>query len=185
MALLGACSVLEGEARVEPFDKTSAASPCGVMISPLADVPDAIPLLARWLYDEWHGFDGRSTERIEAQLSENLNRDDVPITFVAQSDAQLLGTISLDVSDLPPFDSLSPWVASFYVLPAARGAGIGRALLRHAQQFAASRGFSPLYLWTPGSTRLYERCGWAVFERSTYHTKPITLLRFCQESRDA
>ena len=155
---------------------------CPVIISPLADVPDAIKLLARWLYDEWHVFDGRSTELIEAQLAENLNRDVIPISFVAQSDAQLLGTISIDVSDLPSFDYLSPWVASLYVLPTARGSGIGRALVHHAQQFATSRGYSLLYLWTPGSTRLYERCGWTIFERSTYNSKPITLMRFSSES---
>ena len=156
-----------------------------VIISPLADVPDALQLLAGWLYDEWHAFDGRSKELIEVQLAENLNRDVVPISFVAHADAQLLGTISVDVSDLAPFDYLSPWVASLYVVSAARGAGIGRALVRHAQQFATSRGFSPIYLWTPGSTRLYECCGWVAFESSTYNSKQITLMRFSNAPRNA
>jgi GNAT superfamily N-acetyltransferase len=135
------------------------------------------------MHDEWHAFDGRSIELIEAQLAENLNREVIPISFVAQADAQLLGTISIDISDLPSFDYVSPWVASLYVLPAARGAGIGRALVRHAQQFATSRGFGPLYLWTPGSTRLYERCGWTIFERSTYNSKPISVMRFSNETK--
>jgi len=156
-----------------------------VIISPLAEVPEALEILAHWLYNEWHEFDGRSKELIEVQLAGNLNRDVVPITFVAQSDAQLLGTISVDVSDLPPFDYLSPWVASLYVVPTARGAGIGHALVRHAQQFATSLGFSPIYLWTAGSTRLYECCGWVAFERSTYNSKPITLMRFSNEPRNA
>jgi hypothetical protein len=80
-----------------------------VIISPLADVPDALQLLARWLYNEWHAFDGRAKELIEVQLAENLNRDVDPISFVAQADAQLLGTISVDVSDLPHFDAQIRW----------------------------------------------------------------------------
>ncbi len=147
-------------------------------ICPLADAPKAIPLLARWFNDEWQVFDGRSTNSIEAQLAENLNRDSIPITFVALNDSMLLGTISLDLSDLPSHDHLSPWLASLYVRPAARDAGVGSALVHHLQQFAALHGFGPLYLWTPGATRLYERCGWTITERTTYNAQPITLMRF-------
>jgi GNAT superfamily N-acetyltransferase len=146
-------------------------------ISPLASISEAIPILADWLHNEWHAFDGRSKELIEAELKQNLNRDAVPICFVAQSAGQLLGTVSLDISDLPSFDYLSPWLASLYVVPSARGSGIGHALVRHAQQFATTHVLFPIYLWTPGSTRLYESCGWSVFERSTYNFKPITLMR--------
>jgi hypothetical protein len=41
-------------------------------IRPLADVPEYIPVLARWFHAEWHDFDGRALATIEAQLSENL-----------------------------------------------------------------------------------------------------------------
>jgi GNAT superfamily N-acetyltransferase len=150
-------------------------------ISPLADISEAIPILAGWLHDEWHAFDGRAKGFIEAELKGNLNRDLVPISFIAQSEGHLLGTVSLDTSDLAPFDYLSPWLASLYVVPSARGRGIGHALVRHAQQFATSHAFCPIYLWTPGSTRLYESCGWRVFERSTYNSKPITLMRYSHE----
>src|SRR5687768_10556584 len=78
-------------------------------ISPLADLPDAIRTLANWFHDEWHVLDGRSTELIATQLSENLNRDSIPITFVAHRHSELLGSVSLDLSDLPSFDYLSPW----------------------------------------------------------------------------
>ena len=150
-------------------------------IRPLADVPESIEILARWFHEEWQTFDGRSTDIIAAQLAENLNRDSVPITFVALRNSQLVGTISLDLSDLPPFDHLSPWLASFYVLPAARNAGIGTALIRHLQQFASAHGITTLYLWTPGSTRIYEHCGWRIFQRTTYNSHPITLLQFSNE----
>jgi hypothetical protein len=81
-----------------------------VIIRPLADMPEAIPLLARWFYAEWHDFDGRSLASIEAQLVENLARDSIPITFLAQSGSELVGTASLDLSDLPLFEHLSHWL---------------------------------------------------------------------------
>lgn len=151
-----------------------------IVITPLADNPGAVPLLARWFHAEWHSLDGRSQATIEAQLAENLGRDCIPITFLARAGSEVLGTVSVDLSDLPPFDHLSPWVASLYIVPAARGAGIGTALLRHAQQFATSRGIRRLYLWTPGSTHLYEECGWTVSEHIHYNSRPITLMHFNQ-----
>src|ERR1700722_17054514 len=96
-----------------------------ITINPLADLSAGIPKLAQWFFDEWHAFDGRSIESIQAQLFENLNRDSVPITFVAHRNSELLGSVSLDLSDLPPFDHLSPWLASLYVHTPFRGAGIG------------------------------------------------------------
>ena len=147
-------------------------------IRPLADDPDAVPLLARWFHEEWHGFDGRSPASIEAQLPENLARDSIPITFLAQSGSELVGTVSVDISDLPAFDHLSPWLASLYVMPTARGVGIGTALVRHAQKFVLSCGVRRIHLWTPGPTRLYENCGWTVSQRTTYNSRPITLMHF-------
>jgi GNAT superfamily N-acetyltransferase len=150
-------------------------------ISPLADFPAAIPKLAKWFFDEWHSFDGRSIDTISAQLSENLNRDSTPITFVAHRDSELLGSVSLDLSDLPPFDHLSPWLASLYVDAPFRGEGAARTLVRHLQHFVLARRLGPLYLWTPGSVRLYERCGWAAFASASYGSQPVTLMRFPHE----
>lgn len=150
----------------------------GMTIDFLADYPEAVPLLARWFHTEWSEFDGRSKAAIEAQLKDNLHADSIPTTFVARSESEIVGTVSLDLFDLPLFEHLSPWLSSLYVLPRFRGAGIGTALVRHAQLFAWERALSPLHLWTAGPTRLYERCGWTVVERATYNSRPITLMRF-------
>ena len=151
-----------------------------IIIRPLADLPEAILLLADWFYAEWHDFDGRSLANIEAQLAENLGRDSIPITFLAQSGSEVIGTVSLDRSDLPSYDHISLWLGSLYVLPVARGAGVATALVRHVQQFATSRAKTPLYLWTPGPIGLYENCGWTVSQRTIYNSQPVTLMRFIQ-----
>jgi len=150
-------------------------------ISPLADLPDAIETLAKWFHDEWHAFDGRSIANIATQLSENLNRDSLPISFVAHRNGQLLGSVSLDRFDFPAFDYLSPWLSSLYVHPSVRGKGVGGSLVRHIQRFAVSRGIGPIYLWTPGSTQLYERCGWLEFATTTYSGRLVKLMKFSNE----
>ena len=149
----------------------------GMEIRLLADVPAAIPALAEWFHAEWHHYDGRSIAETEAQLRDYLNRDSLPITFLALSDSAVIGTVSLDTSDLPYYDHLSPWLASLYVLPSRRCEGIGRALIEHLVTFALERGISPIYLWTPVSTRLYEGCGWQLLCCDVYSGRPITLMR--------
>ena len=86
----------------------------------LADLPEAISTLAEWFHAEWHHYDGRSLAEIEAQLHDCLNRAWLPITFLALSDLEVIGTVTLDTSDLPAYDHLSPWLASLYVDPSRR-----------------------------------------------------------------
>ena len=149
-----------------------------MLIEPLADCAEAIPMLARWFCDEWP-YEGRSRGEAEGLLRENLNRDRVPITWVRRAGGQVIGTVSLDLSDLPlpAYAELSPWLASLYVVPSARGRGVGRALVNHLLDFARGSSISTVYLWTPGSTGLYEKCGWKVFDTATYAGRAITLMQ--------
>ena len=149
-----------------------------MLIEPLADCAEAIPMLAQWFCEEWP-YEGRSRGEAEAQLRENLNRDRVPITWVRRAGGEVIGTVSLDLSDLPvpAYAQLSPWLASLYVIPSARGRGIGRALVNHLLDFARRSSISTVYLWTPGSTGLYEKCGWKIFDTATYAGRAITLMQ--------
>jgi GNAT superfamily N-acetyltransferase len=149
-----------------------------MQIEPLANCPEAISTLAQWICDEWP-YEGRTRGEIETQLRENLNRDRLPITWIARSGEDVIGTVSLDLSDLPlpAYAELSPWLASLYVIAPARGRGVGLALVNHALDFARSRSIATVYLWTPGSTKLYEKCGWKIFGASSYADRPITLMQ--------
>jgi predicted N-acetyltransferase YhbS len=147
-----------------------------VRIEPLADRPDAIRLLAEWFHAEWHVYDGRSRDEIERQLGNNLRRDALPITFIATAGAEVIGTVSLDESDLPSHDHLSPWLASLYVVPSHRRAGVARALINHLVAFADSKGIASIYLWTPGSTELYERFGWTRMESVLHGRSQIVIM---------
>lgn len=143
---------------------------------PLADHPEAIPTLAAWFHDEWSRFDGRSPEQIAGQLGQNLQRDQLPITFLAMRRNEIIGTVSLDHSDLPSHDHLTPWLASLYVVPIARGFGVGTALIAHLLAFATTQKLRCIYLWTPGSSELYERLGWRVIETATAARRAIKIM---------
>jgi GNAT superfamily N-acetyltransferase len=147
-------------------------------IEPLANCPESIPTLAQWICDEWP-FEGRCRADAETQLQENLNRDCLPITWVARSGGTIIGTGSLDLSDLPlpAYSHLSPWLASLYVVPSARGQGVGSALVNHLVDFARAHAIATVHLWTPGSTALYDKSGWKPFATAVYAGHPITLMR--------
>ena len=88
----------------------------------------------------------------------------------------------LPEAELPGGASLSPWLASIFVVPEARGGGIGRALVERAVVQAAGLGIETLYLFTAGQEAFYRRLGWSVRERVLYHGregaimyKPLTV----------
>ena len=87
---------------------------------------------------------------------------------------RLLGSASLIESDLSDRPELTPWLASLYVAPWARGAasrlagcgGVAPALMRRVVACAAASGARQVFLWCLAGLRpYYERHGWTVLER--------------------
>jgi predicted N-acetyltransferase YhbS len=129
-------------------------------IAPLADYPQFIPDLAQAFFQEWNAMDGRSLHDNEKQLRGNLQRDCLPISFVAVEESAWIGTVSMDLSDFPGPAPLSPWLACLYVKEPHRGRGLGRALVLHAVDFARAQKIPKLYLWNHAKESLYHRLGW-------------------------
>jgi ribosomal protein S18 acetylase RimI-like enzyme len=82
---------------------------------------------------------------------------------------------------LPSFDTLAMrpmWILEdLFVVPSARGAGIGAALLLRAEQFAHETGASRLTLSTAHTNipaqRLYERLGWVLDSEFRYYHRTL------------
>lgn len=129
-------------------------------ILPLADRPDAIPQLARWFHHEWGAVDGRPPIEIERQLCGNLGRGGVPMTWLAVEGETVIGTVSLDLHDLPGYDHLSPWLACLYVVESHRGRGIARQLVTKVMSEAQRIGLPAVYLWTWNLEAYYQSLGW-------------------------
>jgi predicted N-acetyltransferase YhbS len=152
-----------------------------VQIEFLADHPEFIPLLAEWHHHEWAylrpGFS--MADRI-AMLQERSGRHELPITFIASSEEQLLGSAMLIAHDMDTRPQYSPWLAGVFVSPAYRHLGIGRQLSEHVVREAARLGFATLYLYTPSAQDFYSRLGWSIVQRAHYRATDVTIMSHTQ-----
>ena len=148
-----------------------------MQIELLADRPEFIPQLAEWHHHEFGylrpGFS--IVDRI-AMLHERAGRCELPITFVASSGDELLGSAMLIAHDMDTHPQHSPWLAGVFVSPAHRRRGIGRALSEHVAREAARLGFTTLYLYTPSAHDFYARFGWSILERAHYRGTDVTIM---------
>jgi predicted N-acetyltransferase YhbS len=147
-------------------------------IAYLADHPGAAPLLAAWHHDEWQALlPGWTREQALAELRSHTGRRQVPTTLVAVAGDRVVGSASLLVADLDGWEHLSPWVASVYVLPEYRGAGVGRRLVARAVEEARALGVAEVYLFTAGQEAYYARLGWSPLARTRHHGNDVVIMR--------
>lgn len=165
----------------------------GWRIVPAAEALAHLPMLARWHHAEWAPlFPGWTEDDALAELRASAHAtvddvdvsthaDAVPMTLVALRspatpaaisasghDADLLGSISLIAEDSPELRAFDgPWLASLFVAPAARGRGLGEALVRALVAHAARSGLARIRLFTPKHRAFYERLGWRFDARAS------------------
>ncbi|MCZ8115331.1 GNAT family N-acetyltransferase [Silanimonas sp.] len=125
-----------------------------------------LPALAAWHHAEWASlYTDWSEADALAELHAHAAGDGaLPTTLVALADdGALLGSVSLVGEDSPELVAFpGPWLASLYVVPQARGLGLGEALVRALVARAAAAGVRHLRLFTPHHRAFYERLGWRV-----------------------
>src|SRR5258708_10754640 len=120
----------------------------GVRITYLIDHPDYIPQLAQWLFEQWGAILGEKTlETRIKKLKAHMNRDQLPIAWVAHANGQLLGTAALRVHDLEGHEDLTPWLGGVFVGSHFRRQSIGAALFATVEDDVRSRELSTLYLF--------------------------------------
>ena len=144
----------------------------GIQISYLIDHPEYIPQLGQWLFEQWGSILGEETPaaRIE-KLKRHLNRDTLPIAWVAHANGQVLGTAALRVHDLEDRQDLTPWLGGVLVGTQFRCRGIGEALCAAVEGEARSRGIETLYLFTLDLEAWYSRLGWRVLGPCAWHER--------------
>src|SRR5947209_10274631 len=87
-----------------------------VRINYLGDHAEFIPQLAQWLFEEWDFIVGeRTPEARIKKLQAHLNRDRLPIAWIAHDNDRLLGTAALRVHDLAGREDLTPWLGGVFV----------------------------------------------------------------------
>jgi GNAT superfamily N-acetyltransferase len=145
----------------------------------LADRPEFIPTLAEWQHQEWGALrPGEVVEGRAARLRGWCGRGQIPLTVVAVSEGELLGSASLIEHDMDDRLELTPWLAGVFVAPGHRRQGIGAALVGRIINEARELGIPKLYLYTVKSTSFYAGLGWSEMEQTSYRGKNVTIMSY-------
>ena len=130
-----------------------------------------------WLRDHpWH-VDALAAAHVEAfgallpdwtlaqaadELRSHTRACAIPSTLLAlDSSGDWLGSVSLLQEDHEHIRQYSPWLASLYVRPRARGQGVGAALVARCVAEAAALGVARLYLYCTQTMAVwYRTLGW-------------------------
>jgi predicted N-acetyltransferase YhbS len=149
----------------------------GVQISYLIEHPKYVPQLAQWLFEEWASIlDEKTLEIRIKKLNAHMNRDKLPIAWVAHENGQPLGTAALRVHDLEGREDLTPWLGGVYVGSQFRRRGIGAALCSTVEDAARSQGTKTIYLFTLDKQAWYSRLGWTFLEPSVWHDRAVDIM---------
>ena len=157
-----------------------------IQIEYLVDHQEHIPTVAQWRHRQWSHLSPSVSlsERME-RLDSNSQKGTIPTTFLALSDGDPVGCASLVTSDLSIRGKLSPWLASVYVMPSYRNAGVGTQLVVRVSQEAQALGVPMLYLYTPDRQSFYARLGWQEREVCAYRGYRMTVMQYdLQPGRD-
>ncbi len=137
-----------------------------VRIAALADVREALPMLAGWFVKEWepyYGPDGPGDAVDE--LTACLNRNAVPFALVAlDAEGCVLGTAALKADSLGSARAPGPWLAAFLVGAEYRRKGVGTALVAAIEDRARRLGFPEIFTSTDVADVMLQRRGWLAFD---------------------
>ena len=140
---------------------------------------ELVATLAAWHHAQWgHLYAHWTPEVCRAELEQHAaGAPGLPTTLLALEGEELLGSVSLVFEDAPELQEHgSPWLASLYVKPEARGRGIGARLARAAVARAAAEGVGELFLFTPEHKDFYARLGWRPLARTALKGTPVDLM---------
>lgn len=144
----------------------------------LQDHRGHIETLAAWHHGQWASlFEDWTLASASEELADHATRRSLPTTLVLLEGETLLGSVSLVFEDAPELDDFgSPWLASLYVVPEARGRGLGARLVQAAVAHAAGQGVERLYLFTPEHAAFYRQLGWRLIARSRANGTPVDVM---------
>ncbi len=135
-----------------------------IVVAALARHPEQLPLLARWMVEEWpqwYGAGGRGDAAVDLHA------------FAASESALPVGMAALKSQSLPSHSHLSPWAAAGLVVPARRAQGIGARLLDALVDRAHGLGHAQLFCATATAASLLRRGGWLLREAVTFEGQAL------------
>ena len=130
-------------------------------IGMLRDYPEYIDTVIQWLNHEFGNENSRNFYK--GIIEHSLTEEQVPITFVAVENEELLGTVGLWRGDLLSRQDLFPWLSALVVNPEYRNKGIGQELQKYVLNYCQSKEIREIYLYTD-LIGYYEKSGWNLYD---------------------
>lgn len=132
-----------------------------LIIEQLAKHKEYTDTVINWIWNEWG--DKNNYSFFESIVKHSFSTDNLPITFVAILDGEIVGTVGLWRSDLVSRQDLFPWLSALYVKESYRGRKIGEKLQRFLIEYCKKQGYKELFLYTD-LDNYYEKTGWQRIE---------------------
>jgi N-acetylglutamate synthase-like GNAT family acetyltransferase len=157
-------------------------SPLSMEVVLLKDIPELIPILAQWIYDEWRFYDASLTkDKVISGLKSRLKDNGIPFTLVALKNDIPIGMISLKDKGEPEFSELaenSPWLGTLHILDEERNKGIGQELLNIATTIASQLGHEKVFVYTSNAENIgwYLKNGAQIIETRPFRGHTITIM---------
>jgi len=150
----------------------------------LKNCPETIPVLAEWIYEDWHTYDASLTkERLTKGFKGRLNNNQLPLTFVALKSSKPVAVTSLKSEEAPELSDLqdgSCWQGSLHVIPKERNQGLGVEMIKFQATVAKRLGYETirLYISNPEKARWYSEQGAEMIEIRPFRGHSITIMQF-------
>jgi GNAT superfamily N-acetyltransferase len=146
----------------------------------LADHEHAVPLIARWYYEEWGClYEAATPDRTVRDVRRYLNREVMPFIVLAVDGDTIAGAAQLKHREMAEtFPDYEHWLGGVYVAPEYRGRSIGSALADEVARRAPSCGVRTLYLQTERlDGGLYRKLGWEPVTRVKVRGPEVLVMR--------
>jgi GNAT superfamily N-acetyltransferase len=134
-----------------------------MLITTLADRPDLAFTIARWHWETSYRARGLPMSWALSALDGHVGAGTIPATLVVLERGEPLGTLGLvahDPSDLYR-EEQTPSMTHLFVVPQARGRGLGSILLRAGEKYARSLGCQRVYARVRGAADWFLTQGWS------------------------
>lgn len=155
-----------------------------VRIVHLSERPDAVPLIARWRFEQWGGqIPGSSLQTFLDHTRISARTCGLPQTWISLDGERVTGAATLSATDMHTRPELSPWLVGVYVNADDRGRGIGSILVAYVVEQARQMSIETLWLFTPDQERFYRRLGWQTVERTHYWDEDVVIMRIDAQKR--
>ena len=145
----------------------------------LAQYPHEAKTIAHWYYNEWacHVENVSQAMVLKDVRKKSLNKNKVPLAFIAREDDELVGVVEIKVRENPNYPEYKYWLAGVFVPPSARGLGISNLLISNALNKAKELGVLKLYLQCEThNIKLYQKHGFQTLHLADkYHSSVMIM----------